>query len=136
MSPEYCPECRALITDSSSCVCGWRNKVILKDVDARCYYTFNGERCPLVGTVVEGTKSNGWLCRAHYFTRHNPVLAKAVFDDIKKNFKRWATPQKSWRLILLEECLKKYPTTYSGQKKTVDELLKELKSTLKIREER
>lgn len=132
MRVKYCPECDGVLLKDGSCQCGW-GKGADPLLDQRCHYQSGLERCPLPGTMVEGLKNTNWLCRAHWNARHDPHLSHAILIDIQNNLSQWTCVKKDWREVMIEARLKKYPVYI--KKKSLDELLKELKARLNINEE-
>jgi hypothetical protein len=124
-----CPECAVTLKNPLQCRCGWE-KQHDPEIDWRCHYQFNNERCPLAGTMVEGLKNKKWLCRAHYLARQEPALSRAILMDVKQNFSVWNAKRKDWRILLLEEKLKLYSDLYKGKNTSMDEYLSTLKKKI------
>jgi hypothetical protein len=85
----FCPECESPLPEKSKyCTCGWKRIKQQKssNVDRRCQYVFEDQRCTAAGTVSESTRSNeSWICMTHWLKRNDPVQAKAILKVDKNN---------------------------------------------------
>jgi hypothetical protein len=133
-----CPECFSALRDSQHCPCGWEkaageeNTAQENTLDGRCYFTFDGFRCPLPGGIAEGSKNNHFLCSAHWFARRDLVFSKALLQEIRKDPRKWERSKKDWRVELLEEKLKKVAPLYkiSISNRSIEKEIEQLRKKL------